>query len=198
MQIPEEIGITGGFLFQMGLVCFRLKGKNELNQKLLSNINASGKLHMVPASVHGRFVIRFCVCAPDAKDSDIDYAWDVINDFATELEAAEIIKDKRRSSGVPLTALEIIEEEVSQLNIYDIVLLNNFFQYRKPNRTSVRSSFARLAIPKSTIRKSWQNRRVSEFPCPRSTKLLNRLQHPMKIKMINQGTFLNGIFKLKW
>ena len=34
-------------LVQVGLVCFRLFGSNQLNQKLLSTINASGKLHMV-------------------------------------------------------------------------------------------------------------------------------------------------------
>ncbi len=98
----------------MGLVCFRLKGNNnnELNQKLLSNINASGKLHMVPASVHGKFVIRFCVCAQDAKDSDIEYAWDVITDFATELLEAEIVKEK---SGLPLDVLEHSNEEVGQV-----------------------------------------------------------------------------------
>ena len=32
---------------QVGLVCFRLFGSNQLNQKLLTTINASGKLHMV-------------------------------------------------------------------------------------------------------------------------------------------------------
>lgn len=36
----------------MGLVCFRLKGTDKLNEKLLSIINGSGKLHMVPASVN--------------------------------------------------------------------------------------------------------------------------------------------------
>ena len=33
-------------IFQLGLVCFRLRGADELNQKLLSTINASGRLHM--------------------------------------------------------------------------------------------------------------------------------------------------------
>ena len=96
----------------MGLVCFRLKGSNELNRTLLSNINASGKLHMVPSAVHGRYVIRFCVCAQDAKDSDIDYAWDVITDFAAELLEAEMVKEK---SGVPESVLESSNQEVGQL-----------------------------------------------------------------------------------
>ena len=59
------------FCLQLALVCFRLKGSDELNQKLLSTINASGKLHMVPASVNEQFVIRFCVVAQHATDDDI-------------------------------------------------------------------------------------------------------------------------------
>lgn len=68
-----------------GLVCFRLKGSNQLNEKLLSSINASGKLHMVPASLNDRYVIRFCVCAPNACDADIVYAWHIVSQFTTEL-----------------------------------------------------------------------------------------------------------------
>ncbi|XP_013790330.2 tyrosine decarboxylase-like, partial [Limulus polyphemus] len=74
----------------VGLVCFRLKGPNSLNQKLLSAINASGKLHMVPASLNNRFVIRFCICAQHAKEEDITYAWDVIKHFSEDL--LEIMK----------------------------------------------------------------------------------------------------------
>lgn len=63
----------------MGLVCFRLVGGPEekpeqiddLNKKLLTNINASGKLHMVPANVMDRFVIRFCVVQQHATREDI-------------------------------------------------------------------------------------------------------------------------------
>ncbi|PRD27755.1 UNVERIFIED_CONTAM: tdc-1 [Trichonephila clavipes] len=73
-----------------GLVCFRLKGSNNLNQKILSSINASGKLHMVPASLSGNYVIRFCVCAQHATDADIVHAWDVIMMFTEEL--LEIMK----------------------------------------------------------------------------------------------------------
>lgn len=59
------------FVFQLGLVCFRLKGSDKLNEKLLSNINASGKIHMVPASVNEKYVIRFCVVSHVATEDDI-------------------------------------------------------------------------------------------------------------------------------
>jgi hypothetical protein len=52
-------------------VCFRLKGTDELNQKLLSNINASGKIHMVPASVNEKYVIRFCAVVQNAMEEHI-------------------------------------------------------------------------------------------------------------------------------
>ncbi len=70
---------------RVGLVCFRLTGSDELNQKLLSTINASGKLHMVPASVNEKYVIRFCVCAQNATEEDIEYAWRTIAKFATDV-----------------------------------------------------------------------------------------------------------------
>ncbi|XP_044753420.1 aromatic-L-amino-acid decarboxylase isoform X2 [Coccinella septempunctata] len=69
----------------LGLVCFRLKGSNRINEKLLSCINESGKLHMVPASVKDTYFIRFCVVAQHATEDDINYAWNVISEFATEL-----------------------------------------------------------------------------------------------------------------
>lgn len=70
---------------KLGLVCFRLKGPDKLNEKLLSGINGSGKLHMVPASVNEHYTIRFCAVAQNATEEDVDYAWEVINDFASEL-----------------------------------------------------------------------------------------------------------------
>ncbi|CAG9761061.1 unnamed protein product [Ceutorhynchus assimilis] len=70
---------------KLGLVCFRLKAPDKVNEKLLSNINASGKLHMVPSSVNDKYVIRFCVVSHIATENDIDHAWEVICEFAEEL-----------------------------------------------------------------------------------------------------------------
>ncbi|EDW01993.1 tyrosine decarboxylase [Drosophila grimshawi] len=90
---------------KLGLVCFRLKGSDKLNEKLLSTINESGKLHMVPASVNERYIIRFCAVAQNATAEDIDYAWDIIVDFANELlekeqhdEITEIINRKKQDT----------------------------------------------------------------------------------------------------
>uniref|UniRef100_A0A0N5BLY7 Aromatic-L-amino-acid decarboxylase n=2 Tax=Strongyloides papillosus TaxID=174720 RepID=A0A0N5BLY7_STREA len=69
----------------LGLVCFRLKGSDEINRSLLTQLNSSGKIHMVPASLSSRFVIRFCVCQEHATDKDIQIAYDIITQTAQEI-----------------------------------------------------------------------------------------------------------------
>lgn len=48
-----------------------MKVPNNLNAKLLSSINAAGKIHMVPANLGDKYVIRFCVCAQNATEAHI-------------------------------------------------------------------------------------------------------------------------------
>ena len=104
---------TLSLILQTGLVCFRLKGPDELSEKLLANINRSGELHMIPSSAHGRYLIRFCVCAPEAKEDDINFAWQVISDMATD-----VLADQNRapptSSDQQLLAIAEQEEEVDE------------------------------------------------------------------------------------
>ncbi|XP_046620420.1 tyrosine decarboxylase-like [Neodiprion virginianus] len=77
---------------RVGLVCFRLKGSDTLNQELLANINASGKLHMIPSRVKEQYIIRFCVVREHATEEDIDYAFDVIEEHSTEVLLAHFDK----------------------------------------------------------------------------------------------------------
>jgi len=73
---------------KVGLVCFKLKGSNELNRKLLDSINESGRLHMVPTYMKGEYVIRLAVCAEKANEDDMDAAWKIIQEFASKLVPA--------------------------------------------------------------------------------------------------------------
>ncbi|XP_053570281.1 aromatic-L-amino-acid decarboxylase [Bombina bombina] len=69
----------------LGLVCFRLKGSNELNKALLQKINSEKKIHIVPCCLEDRFVLRFAVCARTVESSHIAFAWKHIEELATEL-----------------------------------------------------------------------------------------------------------------
>jgi len=70
---------------KVGLVCFKLKGSNDLNKRLLDSINESGRLHMVPTYTKGEYVIRLALCAEKACEADMDAAWDIIKEFASKL-----------------------------------------------------------------------------------------------------------------
>merc|ERR1712035_28411 len=74
---------------QVGLVCFKLRGSNALNRKLLDTINDSGRLHMVPTNMKGEYVIRFALCAEKACEDDVDAAWDIIKEYADNLVPRE-------------------------------------------------------------------------------------------------------------
>lgn len=70
----------------MGLVCFRVKGSNEMNETLLKKINEDGNIHMVPSKINDTFFIRFAICAPTAEICHCDYAWKVIVETYEKLE----------------------------------------------------------------------------------------------------------------
>lgn len=69
----------------LGLVCFRLKGSNELNQALLKRITNSREIHLVPCHLAGRFVLRFAICARSTESHHIQQAWKHITQLTFEL-----------------------------------------------------------------------------------------------------------------
>lgn len=56
---------------RLGLVCFRLRGNDLLNQDLLALINSTGRMHMIPSKVKGHYAIRFAVCYEKATRAHI-------------------------------------------------------------------------------------------------------------------------------
>jgi histidine decarboxylase len=66
---------------------------------LLKQLNRSGLLHMVPASLHNRYVIRFTVTSPYTTPDDIVRDFNIIRTFSKVL-IAEFIKKEARSKSV--------------------------------------------------------------------------------------------------
>ncbi|GJQ71432.1 Tdc1 [Trypoxylus dichotomus] len=115
---------------KLGLVCFRLYGPDAVNRNLLAKINASGKLHMIPSMVKGKYIIRFCVVAEHAIDSDIEYAWSVITEHANEMMTKPVTPDaivrapltrqkSRRFSFTRSVSREIYKRSMSKSNLHD-------------------------------------------------------------------------------
>ena len=64
------------------LVCFRYKGSDEENQKLLDAINATGKAFLSHTVLNGKFVIRFAIGNIGTTQEDIDEVWALIQQSA--------------------------------------------------------------------------------------------------------------------
>ncbi|XP_055920670.1 histidine decarboxylase isoform X2 [Eupeodes corollae] len=62
----------------LGMVVFRIKGENEITERLLKRLNHRGNLHCVPASIKGKYVIRFTVTSSRTTLDDILNDWSEI------------------------------------------------------------------------------------------------------------------------
>ncbi|CAH1960282.1 unnamed protein product [Acanthoscelides obtectus] len=76
-EITEEV--------LMGLVCFRLKGTNELNEAYIKRINGRGLIHLVPSKIRDTFFLRLAICSRFTEKADIDVSWKEIKDTADEI-----------------------------------------------------------------------------------------------------------------
>uniref|UniRef100_A0A8C7EU18 Aromatic-L-amino-acid decarboxylase n=1 Tax=Neovison vison TaxID=452646 RepID=A0A8C7EU18_NEOVI len=73
----------------LGLVCFRLKGSNKLNEDLLERINSAKKIHLVPCHLRDKFVLRFAICSRSVELTHVQRSWEHIRQLTTDLLRAQ-------------------------------------------------------------------------------------------------------------
>jgi aromatic-L-amino-acid decarboxylase len=66
----------------LGLVCFRQRGDDALNQRLLDRLNGSGRLFLTHTQLGGRTVLRFCVGQSRTEERHVRAAWELIRNLA--------------------------------------------------------------------------------------------------------------------
>jgi aromatic-L-amino-acid/L-tryptophan decarboxylase len=71
------------------LVCFRHRSRNEFNQRLLAEINATGKAFLSHTVLNGTFVLRFAIGNFQTTEQDIRDTWGLIREIARQLLVAE-------------------------------------------------------------------------------------------------------------
>uniref|UniRef100_A0A8C8SW08 Histidine decarboxylase n=1 Tax=Pelusios castaneus TaxID=367368 RepID=A0A8C8SW08_9SAUR len=69
----------------LGLVVFRLKGPNWLTEKVLKELNKSGSLFLIPATIRDKFIIRFTVTSQFTTKEDILRDWHIIQQTAAQI-----------------------------------------------------------------------------------------------------------------
>ena len=71
----------------VNLICFRHRGGDEINRRLLERLNRSGKLHLTHTILKDRYTLRLCVGQAQTEAKHVEQAWRLIKDTACELEA---------------------------------------------------------------------------------------------------------------
>ncbi|XP_075064030.1 histidine decarboxylase isoform X1 [Mixophyes fleayi] len=86
----------------LGLVVFRLKGPNVLTEQVLTELNRSGNMFLVPATINDKFIIRFTVTSQFTTREDIQRDWNLIREAAiniTNWHHSTIPNDKQTMEG---------------------------------------------------------------------------------------------------
>jgi len=71
----------------LNLVCFRHRGGETINQRLLERLNQGGDLYLTHTRLDDRFTLRFCVGQTHTGSRHVARAWKKIREVATELES---------------------------------------------------------------------------------------------------------------
>uniref|UniRef100_A0A5S6PZJ2 Aromatic-L-amino-acid decarboxylase n=1 Tax=Trichuris muris TaxID=70415 RepID=A0A5S6PZJ2_TRIMR len=58
-----------------GVVCLRMKGSNEINEKLAHMLIEARDIHFVTVTLHGKFYIRINISSSATEMSDMDFTW---------------------------------------------------------------------------------------------------------------------------
>ncbi|NXU04195.1 DCHS decarboxylase, partial [Buphagus erythrorhynchus] len=120
----------------LGLVVFRLKGPNWLTEKLLKELSSSGRLFLIPATIHDKFIIRFTVTSQFTTREDILQDWSII-----QHTAAQIVRqnyglhyiNSGDGAGVPTTIVQPTSDVIS--NVPQFYLDGG--KYKTPSRKTV-------------------------------------------------------------
>jgi aromatic-L-amino-acid decarboxylase len=66
----------------LNLVCFRHRGGEALNRKLLDRLNQSGELYLTHTVLGGKYTLRLCVGQTMTEAEHVKRAWDLIRQVA--------------------------------------------------------------------------------------------------------------------
>jgi aromatic-L-amino-acid decarboxylase len=69
----------------LNLVCFRYRGSNQDNQRLMDALNHSGDLYLTHTKLGDQFVLRFCIGQTNTRMRHVERAWQRIQEEAAKL-----------------------------------------------------------------------------------------------------------------
>ena len=69
------------------VVCFRARGSDSLNERLLDAVNRSGEAYLSHTRLHGRFTLRLAIGNLHTTERHVSRAWELLRQHALQLVA---------------------------------------------------------------------------------------------------------------
>ncbi|MFV1967207.1 MAG: aspartate aminotransferase family protein [Pirellulaceae bacterium] len=69
----------------LNLICFRHRGGDDVNQRIMNELNQSGKLYLTHTRLHHRLTIRMSIGQSDTRFEHVKRAWDLIRQTAKDV-----------------------------------------------------------------------------------------------------------------
>lgn len=95
--VKEDSRFEVVFPVVMGLVCFRYKGTNRENERLLQILQERRNIYLTPTKLRGVFVLRLAICSRMTNSSDVLYAWNEICTACEVLKSSAVMGLHRNS-----------------------------------------------------------------------------------------------------
>ncbi|MDY7107281.1 MAG: pyridoxal-dependent decarboxylase [Planctomycetota bacterium] len=68
----------------LNLVCFRHRGGDAINQRIMERLNRSGKIYLTHTKIDDRFILRMSIGQTHTQQRHVERAWDLIREAAEE------------------------------------------------------------------------------------------------------------------
>ncbi|MGI9228609.1 MAG: pyridoxal-dependent decarboxylase [Gammaproteobacteria bacterium] len=68
------------------LICFRHKGGDTFNRRLMDTLNASGEMYFTHTILNGKFVLRLCIGQTQTEQRHVQQAWELIQATAASIK----------------------------------------------------------------------------------------------------------------
>jgi aromatic-L-amino-acid decarboxylase len=84
-RIDQDPGFERVAPAPFSVVCFRYRGTDEENQRLLDRVNSSGRIFLSHTVLNGRYVLRVAIGNLGTTREDVEHAWELIRSSVSEV-----------------------------------------------------------------------------------------------------------------
>ena len=156
-----------------------------MTEQLLKELNSTGQLHCVPASIKGKYIIRFTVTASSTTADDIHRDWNIIQQIASKLLR-------------PLDSLSPQERRNKMKNLHDDFRMSLVLSNTPHSPCFINGSFAGIlplntsniyAMTHELSQRPWKN---SLLPISTRRRIKKGANHPIIGKQMSVDGSMNG------